>query len=65
MLEAGMVLSIEPRIYIPYGEKDIPKKYWGIDIRIKDNLLVTKDAPEVLSRDAPKTIEDIENLMHS
>lgn len=63
MLEAGMVLTVEPGLYIPAaGTKGLPKKWWNIGIRIEDDVLVTKDGYEVLSN-APKTVDEIEELM--
>jgi Xaa-Pro aminopeptidase len=62
-LEPGMVLTIEPGLYIPTGAKGVAKKWQGIGIRIEDDVLVTRDAPDVLSRDAPKTVEEIEAVM--
>lgn len=63
LLEAGMALTIEPGIYIPAGSKGVAKKWWDIGIRIEDDVVVTKDGCDVLSKDAPKTIEEIETLM--
>jgi Xaa-Pro aminopeptidase len=63
MLEAGMVLTVEPGLYMPAGTKGLPKKWWNIGIRIEDDVLVTKDGYEVLSKDAPKTADEIEELM--
>jgi len=62
-LEPGMALTIEPGLYIPAGSKGVAKKWWNIGIRIEDDLVVTKDGHEILSRDAPKTVEEIEALM--
>jgi len=62
-LEPGMVLTIEPGLYIPRGSKGVAKKWQGIGIRIEDDILVTKDGCELLSADAPKTITEIENIM--
>ncbi|WP_456405428.1 aminopeptidase P N-terminal domain-containing protein [Thiolapillus sp.] len=62
-LEPGMVLTIEPGLYIPLGSKGVAKKWQGIGIRIEDDILVTKDGCDVLSSDAPKTIADIEKIM--
>ncbi|WP_456379729.1 Xaa-Pro aminopeptidase [Thiolapillus sp.] len=62
-LEPGMVLTIEPGLYIPLGSKGIAKKWQGIGIRIEDDILVTKGGCEVLSADAPKTIAEIEKIM--
>jgi len=62
-LEPGMVLTIEPGLYIPEDSKGIAKKWCGIGIRIEDDVLVTKGGHDVLSKDAPKTVEEIEALM--
>ena len=62
-LEPGMVLTIEPGLYIPKGAKGVAKKWQGVGIRIEDDVLVTRAEPDVLSRDAPKTVEQIEALM--
>ena len=62
MLEPGMVLTIEPGLYLPAG-RGLAKKWWNIGIRIEDDVLVTKDGYDVLSKDVPKTIEEIEGLM--
>lgn len=61
-LEPGMVLTIEPGLYISAG-KGVPAKYQNIGIRIEDDVLVTEDGPEVLSSAAPRSIEDIEAWM--
>jgi Xaa-Pro aminopeptidase len=63
LLEPGMVLTIEPGIYIPAGSKGVAKKWWDIGIRIEDDVVVTKDGCDVLSKDAPKTVAEIEALM--
>lgn len=63
MLEPGMVLTVEPGLYMPTGSKGLAKKWWGIGIRIEDDVLVTKDGYEVLSKDAPKSVHEIEELM--
>jgi len=62
-LEAGMVLTVEPGLYIPARQKGVAKKWWNIGIRIEDDVLVTRNGHEVLSRDAPKTAEEIESIM--
>ena len=63
VLEPGMVLTVEPGLYIAAGDPAIPPGFWNTGIRIEDDVLVTRDGNEVLSRDAPKTIDDIEALM--
>lgn len=63
VLEQGMVMTVEPGIYVAANNTKVAKKWRGIGIRIEDDVLVTKDGHEVLSADAPKTIKDIEALM--
>lgn len=63
MLEPGMVLTVEPGIYIPPGSRGVAKKWWGIGVRIEDDLLVTRDGYEILSDGAPRTVDEIETLM--
>jgi len=63
VLEPGMVLTVEPGLYIPAGSKGVARKWWDIGIRIEDDVLVTRKEPEVLSAAAPKTIAEIEALM--
>ena len=61
-LKPNSVITVEPGIYIPYGS-DCDEKWWGIGIRIEDDVLITETNPEVLSSCVPKTIEEIEALM--
>ncbi len=63
LLEPGMVLTIEPGLYIPAGSKGVRKIWWDIGIRIEDDVLITKDGNEVLTEDIPKQVEEIEALM--
>jgi len=63
-LEPGMALTVEPGLYIPKGTRGVPRKYQGIGIRIEDDVVVTKEGYDVLSKQVPKTIEEIEGLMH-
>jgi Xaa-Pro aminopeptidase len=65
LLEKGMVLTIEPGLYIPADCKTVDEQWRGIGIRIEDDLLVTADGYEVLTRDVPKTIQEIESLMQA
>ena len=59
-LEPGMVLTVEPGIYIPAGSKGVPRKWWNTAVRIEDDVLVTLDGPDVLSRDLPTDPDEIE-----
>ncbi|WP_339695846.1 aminopeptidase P N-terminal domain-containing protein [uncultured Roseivirga sp.] len=61
-LQENMVITVEPGIYIPKGSKCDPK-WWGIAVRIEDDILITKDGSELLSGYAPRKSEDIEALM--
>ena len=62
--EPGMVLTIEPGLYIS-EDSNAPPQYKGIGIRIEDNLLITESGHENLTLSVPKTINDIEALMQS
>jgi Xaa-Pro aminopeptidase len=62
-LEPGMVLTVEPGIYIAQDLTDVDPRYRGIGVRIEDDVLVTPDGNEVLSARVPKTIEEIEGMM--
>lgn len=63
LLEPGMVMTIEPGIYIASGNKKIDKKWWGIGVRIEDDVAVTADGYDVLTDGLPKTVEEIEAFM--
>jgi Xaa-Pro aminopeptidase len=63
VLEEGMVLTVEPGLYISSAHEDIDPKWRGIGIRIEDDVLVTKDGCEVLTAGAPKSVDEIEALM--
>lgn len=62
-LEPGMVLTVEPGIYISADIPGVDKKWHNIGVRIEDDVMVTKNACEVLSHAIPKTIADIESIM--
>ncbi len=61
----GMVLTVEPGIYIPPDDKSAPSKYRGIGVRIEDDVLVTADGNVNLTASCPKHAEEIEELMNS
>ena len=61
-LKPGMTLTVEPGCYIRESV-NIPKDFWNIGIRIEDDVLVTDNGYEELTKGAPKTIESIETLM--
>lgn len=58
-LEPGMVLTVEPGIYIGEGYDKVPKEYRGIGVRIEDDILVTADGPVNLTAEIPKTVEEL------
>jgi Xaa-Pro aminopeptidase len=64
VLEPGMVTTVEPGIYIP-AKRGIPKRYAGIGVRIEDDVAVTRDAPDVLSKGLAKEPDEVEALMAS
>ena len=61
----GMVITVEPGIYISRKSKHVDKKWKGIGIRIEDDVLVTRSGCEVLSGKLPKEIDKIEAIMSS
>jgi Xaa-Pro aminopeptidase len=63
LLEPGMVLTVEPGLYIHPNANEVDKKWRGMGIRIEDDVLVTKKGHEVLTDSVPKEIKDIESLM--
>ena len=65
LLEPGMVLTIEPGLYIPLDSKKVDSKWLGIGIRIEDDILVTQEGHEILTNAVPKTIAEIETLMQA
>ncbi len=61
--EPGMVMTVEPGLYIAPGTPGVPRKFWGIGIRIEDDVLITKDGHEILTAGVPKAPREIEKLM--
>lgn len=64
MLQAGMMLTVEPGCYIRPAE-NVPEHFWNIGIRIEDDALVTETGCEIITADAPKTVAAIESVMKS
>ena len=64
LLEMGMVMTVEPGIYISKNA-NVPQQFKGIGIRIEDNIVITAGGNQVLTQHAPKSIADIESLMAS
>lgn len=63
-LEPGMVLTVEPGIYIAANIKGVHKRWHNIGVRIEDDVLVTKKGCDVLSKHIPKTVAEIEAIMN-
>lgn len=62
-LEPGMVVTVEPGLYLPAGLEGVGERYADIGIRIEDDVLVTEDGCEVMTGDTPKTVVDVEAVM--
>lgn len=63
LLEVGMVMTVEPGIYVAPDDESVAKKWRGIGIRIEDDVVITREGCEVLTAAAPRTVEEIEALM--
>ena len=61
-LRAGMVLTVEPGLYLP-DSPDVPKELRGIGIRIEDDVVVGADSFEVLTSGVPKAVSDLERVI--
>ena len=64
VLEPGMALTVEPGIYIAADNESVAKKWRGIGIRIEDDVVVTRQGCEILTSGVPRTVAEIEALMH-
>lgn len=62
-LEPGMVLTVEPGIYVSAGTAGADERFWDIGVRIEDDVVVTDAAPRILTADVPKRADEIEALM--
>lgn len=60
ILQAGMVITVEPGLYFPKEDKAVPPAYRGIGVRIEDNALVTKSGCRILTAAIPKTVAEVE-----
>jgi Xaa-Pro aminopeptidase len=63
VLEPGMVMTVEPGIYIPAGSRGVPKRFWNIGIRIEDDVVVTNSGCDILTGDVPSAPDAIEAVM--
>lgn len=64
ILRPGMVMTIEPGLYVRPG-KNVPKEFWNIGIRIEDDALVTAKGCELMTRGVPVNGDEIERLMRA
>lgn len=62
-LQPGMVLTIEPGLYVAPDDDSVDEKWRGIGIRIEDDVVVTEEGCDILTKDVVKEIADIEALM--
>jgi Xaa-Pro aminopeptidase len=65
VLEPGMVVTVEPGIYVPPGDFSVAERWRGIGIRIEDDVAVTREGNEVLTSGVPKEAGEIEELLAS
>ena len=61
--ESGMVLTVEPGLYLPASSEGLDRRWWNIGIRIEDDVLITDTGNEILSDNVPKDADAIESLM--
>jgi Xaa-Pro aminopeptidase len=64
-LQDGMVFTIEPGLYLPENDKNVPEQYRGIGVRIEDDILIENGKANVLTKELPKTVAQIEQIMSS
>ncbi len=62
LLEKGMTMTVEPGLYIPHGSRGA-KRWWDIGVRIEDDIVITKDGNELLTKGLPRTAEEVEAVM--
>jgi Xaa-Pro aminopeptidase len=62
-LEPGMVMTVEPGIYIPPGRESVAERWRGMGIRIEDNVAITRDDPKILTEGLARTPDQVEAVM--
>ncbi len=65
ILEPGMVITVEPGLYLNRGDRRVPRRYRGIGIRIEDDVLVTENGCEVLTEAVPREPREIERALRA
>ena len=63
--QPGMVMTIEPGLYVADDTENVPPEYLGIGVRIEDDILITETGCEVLTDGVPKEIDAVEELVNS
>ena len=63
-LEPGMVYTVEPGVYIGADDETVDERWRGLGIRVEDNVVITRDEPEILTGGVPRTVAEIEELMN-
>jgi len=61
-LEPGVVITVEPGVYVAQNDETVPREFRGIGIRIEDDVVITHGEPLVLTRALPREISEIEAL---
>ncbi|TYZ63035.1 hypothetical protein PybrP1_004029 [[Pythium] brassicae (nom. inval.)] len=64
-LQPGMVITVEPGIYLPKNDQNIPNEFRGIGIRIEDDVIITATGIEVITKKVPKELDEMEALRHA
>lgn len=64
-LRPGMIITVEPGLYISRSDRTLRSEFRGIGVRIEDDVLITASGPEVLSAGVPKTVHEVEGLVKS
>jgi Xaa-Pro aminopeptidase len=64
-LEPGMVITVEPGLYVPHDDDTAPEGLRGLGIRIEDDIVVTESGHHVLTYEAPKEIDELEAIIGS
>ncbi|EEZ97679.2 xaa-Pro aminopeptidase 3 isoform X1 [Tribolium castaneum] len=61
-IQPGMIVTVEPGVYINHKHQQLPKEFLGMGVRIEDDVLITESGPVILSRNCPKEVSDIEDI---
>jgi Xaa-Pro aminopeptidase len=64
-LAPGMVITVEPGLYIAADAPDVPDAFRGIGVRIEDDVAITAGAPDVLTADTPKRADELERIIQA